>query len=189
MMGCANLPLLSSVSGPAVHWQPIVDREVSNVVDAAIVWTGDYDAVMVDISNAKPMTDNVQPRIQLSGDGGSTWDSGVSDYYNRSHFWHTGQMTAGNAQPYIQLTRTTTEQGNQANEWLFCRLIFAQPLDPSKKTQGIGWGGYGGDVPDYHASMFFMQRDTAKRIDALRLYYDTGNISEARIIAAGLRLS
>ena len=189
MMLGANVPLLGSVGGPRVVWEPVADREVSDVAEVVIVWTGDYEAVMVDITNAKPVTDNVQPRIQLSGDGGSTFDGGASDYYNRAHFWHTSQTTFGNAQAHIQLTRDSTQQGSQANEWLFCRLILARPTDPDSKTQGIGWGGYGGSVPDYHTSMYFMQRDAAKRIDAFRFYYDTGNVSEGRIIATGLSLS
>ena len=184
-----NLPMLSNVSGPSVVWEPIADRDGSNVAESAIVWTGDYDVVIVDISNAKPVTDGVNPRVQLSGDGGATWDGGASDYFNRGHFWHIDQRTQGNAQAYLELTRFNVSQGNLANEWCFVRLMLARPLDPNSKTQVIGWGGYGGTIPDYHTSMFFMQRDTAKRTDGLRFYYSSGNISEARIVAAGLNLS
>lgn len=189
MMPRWSVPLPGSIGGPRVVWEPIADREVANVAEVPIVWTGDYDAVIVDISNAKPVTDSVVPRVQLSGDAGSTWDGGASDYYNRGHFWHIDQRTQGNAQGYLDLTRFNVPQGNLANEWCFVRLILARPLDPNNKTQAIGWGGYGGGVPDYHTSMFFMQRDAAKRTDGLRFYYSSGNISEARIVAAGLNLS
>lgn len=191
-MSHMNLPLLGEIGGPGVIWEPIADRLISNQAEAVISWTGDFDVVMVDISGAKPVTDNVEARVQLSGDGGSTFDSGASDYYNRSHWWSSGQATQGNAQAYGLLTNTTSgsnAQGNDVNEVLAAQLFFARPLDAGTKTQVIGTGGYAAPNSAALSTMVFFQRDTAKRTDAMKMFYSSGNISVARIIAAGLRLS
>ena len=182
-----NMPIMSQPGGPPVIWEPIADRDVSSLATVDINWAGDYDAVVIHFANAKPVTDGVQPRMRLSGDGGSTFDSGASDYFNRSHFWHTTQTTEGNAQAFIPLSRLSVPQGNQPNEWSRGRIIIARPADPATKTQLIGFGGYDGTVPDIHNWQCFAQRDTAKRIDGWRFYYASGNVSEGRFIAYGLR--
>lgn len=188
----SNLPLLGNVGGPDVVWEPIADREVSNAAQAVIDWTGDYDAVIVDISNARPATDDAHALVELSGDGGSTFDGAPSDYYNRFHVWGNSQVTLGNAQSSGPLTLQIANngQGNLVDEQLQAQLIIAKPMDPNTKTQIIGTGYYLTSVgPVPVSTMFFLQRDAAMRTDAVRYYYSTGNISEARLIATGLRLS
>lgn len=183
------LPLTEMVSGPPVLWEPIIDRDVSNVATVDLVWAGDFDAVLIDFSNVKPVTDNVEVQLQLCGDGGATWDAGASDYYYRSHFFHTTQTTRGNAGAFIGLTRIgpAIGQGNAANEWNRGNLIIARPFDPATKTQLIGRGGYEDLTPSIHSWQVFAQRDTAKRTDGLRFLYGSGNVSEGRFIAYGLR--
>lgn len=181
------LPQLGVPSGPPVLWELIADRNVSSLATVDLIWTGDYAAVIIDFSNVKPATDASEPWLRLSGDGGSTFDSGASDYYTRGHYWHTSQTTRGSAMAQCPLSRVTSDQGNAANEWWHGRIIIAKPLDASTKTQLIGMGGYLDNVGNITQWRLFGQRDTAKRTDGAQFRYDSGNVAEGRFVAYGLR--
>ena len=184
-----NMPLLGQVGGPPVLWEPIFDRDVSNVATVDLVWSGDFDAVIIDWSNVKPVTDGAEVFLRLSGDSGTTWDSGASDYRYRAHYFHTTQTTNGDVAAFIRLSRTgpTIGQGGAANEWNRGRVIMARPFDPSAKTQLIGRGGFEDITPSIHSWQVYAQRDTAKRTDGFQFYYESGNVSEGRFVGYGLR--
>ncbi len=189
MMSGMNMPLLADPGGPPVVWEPVVDRQIVNQATVDLVWQGDFDAVIVDWSNVKPVSDNVYPALRLSGDGGATFDSGASDYWFRSHYWHTTQTTSGNAGSEVTLSRigAVVQAGNNVNEWHRARMLIARPFDATTKTQAILRGGYEDTTPSIHSFMTFMQRDMAKRTDGVQFRYQSGNVSEGRFIVYGLR--
>lgn len=175
-----------NISGPPLLVEPIADRQASGSAEIVIAWTGDYDAVMVDLWNVRPVTDSVQLRAELSGDGGATFDTGVSDYQFRHVAWLAAQTNIVGPGAYLPMC-TVGGVGNAAEENAQWSLILPRPFDTGIKTQIIGSGGQQGSTGNPASLALFGYRDAAGRVDAIRFFLESGNIAEGRFTATGLR--
>lgn len=185
-----NVPLLGLAGGSPVLWEPLFDRNASNELNVDVSWTGDYAAVIFDISNGKPVYDQVEWEVYLSGDGGANFDSAAGAYRYQTQYFHTTTTGFAGTSTSITISRSgaVVPHGNAANEWNRGRIILASPFDPNTKTQFIGRGGYDDATPSPHSWQLWGQRDTAKRIDALRYKYRSGNVDQVRLVGYGLRM-
>lgn len=174
-----------NVSGGPVVTELIADRQAADVAQIDIAWTGDYDAVFMEVANVRPVTDGANFRMLTSSDGGSTFDSGVSDYRFRHNGFFASQTTTGGQAPYIDISAGVVGSDSFEN----CRfsLVLPLPFDAAEFTQVIGKGGTQGTGNNPASTQLYGQREAAARVDAVRFFFASGNISEGRFTASGLR--
>lgn len=138
-----------------------------------------YDAYQFVLQNIVPATDTVTLRLRTSTNGGSTYDSGSSDYkYNRID---TGALTAG----YISLT--TADVGSASGEDGVSGVINVLGPHLAKKTQ-ITWQlsqiKNNGDVVQRAGAG---ARISSADVDAVRFLFSSGNIESGTITMYGMR--
>lgn len=158
-------------------------------LDAAI--DGTYDEHLLIISNYVPATDNVNLHLRTSTDGGSTFDSGASDYTyfamagNAASATAATSNSAGAAQ--ILLNSASGIGGNTGEASMFeVRISGAATTNDtifrisSTYVNGAGQAGY------YHGTA---QRNSAADVDAIRILASTGNITSGTFYLYGIRKS
>lgn len=173
-----------NVSGPAVLFEPIADRQAAGDAQIDIAWTGDYAAVFIDIFNARPATDTVTLFMRTSSDGGATFDSATSNYQFRLNGFFGSQTTNFGLATAIHMSAGNV--GNAANENCHCSMILLHPFDTAEFTQVIGHGGMANNAGAPATTQLYGRREAAARVDAVRFFFAAGNIAEGRFTATGL---
>ena len=180
----APVPLLAFPAGPPQIWLPISEQVISNAAQADVVWPGlDFAVVRLRLIGVVPVTTANALNLRTSGDGGATFDSGASDYsYHRVARW-SSQAFANS--PGINRAILNTNQANNVNYGANGAILIWSPGD-ARHTMGLSplvILDNGGNV--VHQQCRFT-RLSAGIVDAVRFYYDTGNINQGRIVADGL---
>lgn len=162
----------------------------SGVASFDINW-GDteFEEVNILIDQWAPVTTGV-PVMVSSSDDGSTFDTGASNYM-RTGCTHNPD---GTVNAYSGASTSMFMCYNSANGRMLGGTTIAsfliqvlRPYDTGLRTNFIWWGGFDRNVVSN--SMNFNgagYRDTAAKVNAVRLYQDVGNIS-ARYVAWGQR--
>ena len=147
-----------------------------------------YDAYHFLLQNIIPVTDDVQFHGRTSTNGGSSYDSGASDYA-----WHDDQFatyTRDDADDSIVWTGTTSGTaytvGSAANEpgvsgWIWLmgpHLTGFTAMSSCLNTKSASTYYIGNEC--------FAWRLEAADVDAFQLFYSSGNIESGTITAYGL---
>ena len=106
-------------------------------IDFTEVFTDDYDRYVAFIDNFLPRDDRDNPFIRLSSDGGSTWDSGTSDY-GHSHFrvredGSTASFGDG-ADDRLQITNQAVQTDPNENDTGGYSITISDPTNSSRST-------------------------------------------------------
>lgn len=136
-----------------------------------------------------PATDGVRLWVRMSTDGGSTYETGASDYawsvHAHSGAGQSGDFDAGDSE--IELTSTAILIGSDTNEHACFTMELYKPSDTSSFAM-IGWnlhyvtsGGVGAIVN----GTGYYKASTA--VDAVRFMMSTGNIESGEITLSGIR--
>jgi hypothetical protein len=161
-----------TLSQGAGAWVEISRATASS--SATIDFTGissTYDAYMVEIYNAVPATDQAQMLFRTSTDGGSSYDSGASDYNDRGSSGDSIILTGniGNA---------ASENGASGYMMIFrpsqaarCQVLF--------HTVSITGAGVASAL---HSAGF---RAADADVDAMRFLMDSGNITSGTFVLLG----
>jgi hypothetical protein len=145
---------------------------------ASIDFTGlsaTYTRYEIQYTNVVPATDGARIGLRTSTDGGSTFDSGASDYNSQNH-GHVSTTDSSSAYTgtYIRLALAGT--GNGANE--MCSGV-VQIIHPSASAythtlhQAVYWSTLGA----LNASYGSAYRASTTAVDAAQILFDTGNIT------------
>lgn len=138
--------------------------------------SGTYDNYMVIISNGRPGTDNTLLEIETSTDGGSSYDTGSSDYrwgVSQVYMNGTPQDAGDIADTEIQLTGAQG-QGSAAGEHVSFRLMVYLPEEAEFTT--FTWEGIMSNVNgDRLATTGAGWRMEAADVDAIRFHWSSGN--------------
>ena len=157
--------------------------------DATVAFTGfdstKYNTYEFIFSEVIPATDNAEFRMRTSTDGGSTYDSGASDYHwAYNNVATTTEYFSGNSTSNtIQLLDTT---GTNGGEHLSGSIRINLPSGTQDTIGTIHMLGITGSNTVYRFYGHFA-RKAAEDVDAVQFYFSTGNIQSGTIQMYGLR--
>lgn len=156
--------------------------------------SADYDEYLIEIIDLLPATAGASPRLQVSTDGGSTYEA--TGYYwsqNNSQIGAaSGGANGGSNVAAIQLWGATggVGQGNAAADTFSGSFRLYNPLGTTqyKYLRGEGLGHFSGNNGWYQFSMggFWF---TTTAVDAFRILYSSGNIASGTIRVYGVAKS
>lgn len=169
-------------------WKRLATATAS--ASAAVDFTGlsgSYAAYLVVFSHVAPATDAVAFWLRTSSNGGSSYDSGASDYR-----WAGGSATGtpaqggigDNADAQIELTNNV---GNAANETVSGFVLLCNPSAARYGTVAYLLTGVtnAGLVYTIHGGG---QRASAADVDAIRFLMSSGNIAGGQFDLYGLAI-
>jgi hypothetical protein len=151
-----------------------------------------YRGIIIELINFIPATDDVDFRCRLSSNGGSSYDSGASDYrYANSTVFSSNvvQNQGSGGAAFIQLcggSAGTAHIGNGAAEGLSCQVTITGQASAAAKTKVRAFGEYYG-AGDF-SSIFKGggHRNTAQDTDAIQFFFSSGNITSGSYAVYGL---
>lgn len=185
----APLPLLSRPGGPPQLWREIADDTVSNVATYDLTWTEDLARLWVRITQFTPVDNGTRLRVRTSGDRGSTFDSGASDYNRQA----TGRgsalglgFTTADDSILCQNIGSGVDVSNVAGYGISADFYVFNPFE-AKRTHVIGHGvhRWSGGVNALGMQVSGM-RLSSTRVDGFQLSFRSGNISTGRVQARGI---
>ena len=145
-----------------------------------------YDSYMMQIHNLIPVDDNRELHLRTSTDGGSTYDSGGSDYFwsgttNGAHFTDTSD-----SQIQLNISGGTQDLGSAANEDGYCGTVWIHAPHLTKRTM-ITWTGglFAKDGFPYEHVGTGARLESAD-VDAWQLLFHSGNIESGTVNVYGL---
>jgi hypothetical protein len=166
----------------------ITATTISN--DASISFTSidsTYDHYILELINVVPATDTAHLYIRTSNDGGSSYDSGGSDYQKQSLQSHDTTVTGtGETTDALDLTGST-ESGDDAGG-VSGRITIDDPANTATFTRL--WGDlpwwYGGSSDDLYTNTFVACRAAAEAVNGISVYFSTGNLSTGKVKLYGV---
>ena len=181
----ATAPEWADAAGGAMEFLGTVSA--SN--DASVAFTGlssTYFMYMLVLDAVVPSTDDADLQLRTSTDNGSSYDSGSSDYAYAYHGYHNGEgfnsVTSTSAIVFFE------GAGSDTNEQLSGTIQIFNP-SAAHYTDVIAHlnihrnNGY---TSIYHSSG---RRLSAADVDAIQLFFHTGNIESGIIKLYGLKAS
>ena len=147
-----------------------------------------YDAYHFLLQNVIPVTDNVQFHARTSSNGGSSYDSGGSDYAWQNEQWAT--YTRLDADAEILLTGNTSGTaytvGSAADEPGLAGWIWLIGPHLTSFTAVSSCLNMKSASAYYIGNECFAYRLEAADVDAFQLYFSSGNIESGTITAYGI---
>jgi hypothetical protein len=193
-----GIPAWSGSAGGTSGWQFISSATAST--SASIEFTSGidstYDLYMITVIDMVAQTGGTDFSLRSSTDGGSTWDSGATDYLGTVMLGVTaGALTQNASGDRLRLTaRTVYLLDNTAANAVSGQIFIYSPSNGSGKTcfssvmilpQRSGGSGetafcsvYGGGI-----------RNSAADVDAIQLFISSGNITSGTFALYGLSTS
>ena len=178
------------LSQAATAFSGVISKTVVSAPVASVDLTGfdatKYTSYEVELMNVIPVTDNVQLHLRTSSNGGSSFDSGASDYEtgyggrrsNASEMFGGGAAADGLIAP---------EVGSAAGEDGVSGTIRISGPDLAKRTL-LNY-----KMANFNESGFLDQfsgaimRNAAASVDAVQLFFSSGNIESGTIVLRGIR--
>lgn len=151
---------------------PISKVVASNDAAVDIALTGGYSQYYIRCERVRPQNNAVDFHLRTSSNGGSSFDSGASDYSYKDASGFDSAATAS----FIFINGNNAALGNATGEggsfeiWIDCG---ASTLSPFVKSIGVAFDGQA----KFTASGGARLNTTA--VDAVRLYMSSGNIASA----------
>ena len=152
-----------------------------------------YDNYVFECSNIIPATDNTRLDLLTSSNGGSTYDTGASDYsYSFSRLQQTVSPTpiySGDDAAGFIIISSGVGLGSAAGEDGFSGTLKVLGPHLAKKTM-VTWGGVDFNPTGVrHTISGGAVRLSQADVDAVRFVLSTGNIASGTITMYGLRNS
>lgn len=181
---------LEAAGGGGGAWTFISSQTASS--SSSIDFTGlssTYRMYRVVIDGVVPATNAAAFYIRTSTDGGTSYDSGASDYTSSSMYTYSTIGSAGQLRDtstaYLKLAH---DVGNASNRFW---TGYVDIIAPSEAQYGTLWwnGMYWGSDGNLLIVTGGGQRKAAADIDAIRFLFSTGNISTGTFKLYGLSAS
>lgn len=155
---------------------------------SALTFTGlnsNYKSYLVICRNILPASGGAHLLLRTSTNGGSSYDSGASDYAFTSISWAAGAqfISSDNAETYLEMVRNLS--GTAGHGW-GGHFYIHNPSGSGNYTVveggGSGWNGSG----NYATNSIGGARIAAADVDAIQLYMSTGNIASGTFLLYGI---
>lgn len=180
------IPLFADLAASPPPLVMIDDVTASDDAQVDISWDLDFELVHVLINNVRPVTPGVRFYARSSSDGGSTFDSGATDYRTLSTAFGTSAAGfASNGISELSLTDDANTMSATANGAYL--VTVRRPFDAGLYTAIQHWGGHMTGVGGVVCISGFGWRNVAGRVDALRFFMSSGNIDAGRFFAWGVQ--
>lgn len=190
-MSNSPLSILSARGGATAK---LGGSSLSNVASVEVVsFVSDgYDVYVIRLLNLSPVSDGVQLRLRTSSDGGTSYDNGASAY----QYTEKRSLIVG-VDPTLTENRSTAEAyipvsslvGNASNESLSGEIVLYSPDNSATYTQ-VAYRNVCLDASNkIGISSGSGCRSDTGIVDAIKIYFDTGNISSGEVYIYGVKLS
>lgn len=191
--GSGNLP---AVDGSALTNVPAAMEFISSTdisSDATVSFTGfnssDYDSYKFVLMNVTPATDGARLRVRTSTDGGSSYDSGASDYAYGCLQKQVVSGISSNDDLAADFIELTVALGSAAGEDGVSGDLFVYGPHLAKQTH-IRFDGSGINTS---GNLLYLDvrgvRLSSTDVDAIQFFMDSGNIESGTISMFGIRNS
>lgn len=159
--------------------------------DAAVAFTGlssSYFAYMIYWDEVIPATDGISFRLRTSTDGGSSYDSGATDYRWGRFGWNVSGATGTSNSSGTDHIRLHDDTGNGSNE---SSSGYAMLYNPTAANYTKIYS----EALQFQQSGVFSQyithgvRMSAADVDAVQFYFASGNITSGTFKLYGLKAS
>lgn len=157
--------------------------------DATIEFTltnTDYTSYQVVFDSVIPSTDNIQLLVRFSSDGGSTFDSGASDYQYAARSVATNGTASDQSDAADSAINLSANVGNATGETGVngkLDLISSGLGRPSVRWQISRTSGAGIFIQNWGVG----ERTSIVEVNGLQFLYSTGNIASGKIYLYGLK--
>lgn len=153
-----------------------------------------YDRYEIEMISVIPATDSVNLHLKTSSDGGSTFDSGASDYayvvrYTYEFSGGDVNTATSSSSSLINYLSGNANVGNASGESLHVRLNINDPSNSSTKTimeyVATKVGAAGTHLYDHNVGTIVRKEDAI--VDAIQFYFSSGNISSGTFKLYGIK--
>lgn len=180
--GAGADPAFESLPTPTNIWKLISETSISSSAQWAATGLGSYRALRITGLNILPATDAVLLDMRLSSDNGSTY---ISTGYV------VGATVATDRIPLIYNASAGYKISNSSSLGgaTFCHTVFdfgsvqRTMVCPSGYSNAI-YGRDGGGT--YHTNGWYGYHDSQTAMNALKIYFSSGNIASGIIILEGM---
>lgn len=190
----------AEVPGTSVKWLDIsppaagsmtfisaASASASSSIDFTL--TAGYDEYEIHMLDVISGTNNVAAYLRTSTDGGSTFDSGASDYNYQTM---TGFFTSVGAQSSVGSSfialQSTYNLANISTSSFNCFIKIINPSEARYTSVVFTFGQYGASSGQSTGSGFG-QRLSASSVDAVRIILSSGNIASGLFALYGVKRS
>ncbi len=196
--GAAGQALVQNSALTAPEWGNVGGLQFISSIDLASDATADftgfdsskYDSYTFVLQNVRPATNTATLYVRTSSDGGSTYDSGSSDYDGmRAYYPHTTSPAwtlAGNSAGDPQFT-LSLGVGNGAGEDGFSGTLNVIGPHLARRTHLHCEGSWENSAGTTYFGRAHCTRESSADVDALRFLFSTGNLSSGTITMYGMR--
>jgi len=178
-----------TVTGPGASMVLISTATAS--ASATIDFTGidnTYKRYIYYYTGAIPATDSSYLYLRTSTDGGTSFDSGATDYRYACDGNASDGVPSTSSGQAAQIALTPEPIGSSATgEGCSGMIIIHNPSISSGATFISGNGCYADPTANAGFSVVGGMRDTAADVDAIRFLFDTGNIASGEFALYGLK--
>lgn len=143
-----------------------------------------YDSYVFMLMNVVPSTDNTLLRMRTSSDGGSTYDSGASDYIHSLRWYDAGD--SNEVSTTADTMRLSKQMGSDTNEYGLSGLIEIHAPHLAQYTQVISTVGGTADSGAPNVVMGHTYRQSSADVNAVQFFYQTGNLESGTINMYGI---
>ncbi|MEK9748660.1 MAG: hypothetical protein VW333_08085 [Pseudomonadales bacterium] len=184
--GAGSNPVWATVSSDFVLLETQT-ASASSSLDFTTFDNATYSSYMLVMENLGPATDNVDFYLRTSADGGSTFDSGASDYqlaFNSNDTGSTNNPTGTSGVSFINLTYTGV--GNAAGEDVCGHIMIYRPgaSEDTRVTFETVVAQLNGNIETQRGGGY---RNSTAAVDAVRILASSGNITDGRAKLYGLK--
>lgn len=169
-----------------VGWKLLSSQTASN--SAQIDFTqisATYSVYRIEVYGVVPATDNVSFLMRTSANGGSTYDSGGTDYQYGTAYASSGGVASAGGSTGASSIIFTTAAGNTTGEHLNMTVTLAGLSTAVYKTVHFQGGLYSA-TPTYFGFSGAGMRVSTSAVNAVRFLMSSGNISTGTFKLFGL---
>lgn len=170
----------ASGGGSGGNWVLISTTTISgNPATLTFTFSGSYRKYRLELENVYCSSDGFNIRMRTSTDGGSTFDSGASNY-GYAYGAHGTYGPVSTTGTYIETSQNLV--GSATDEGLWGEIEFYDPLNASLKTFAR-WIIFGRIYNSAAANVLTGAgyRDSAADVDTVQLYFSSGNFAGGKI--------
>jgi hypothetical protein len=176
-----------AVANPAGAMVKLTEGTVTSAAQLDLVLSSytDYKHIRIVLTNIRPSTNNVGFRMRFSTNGGSSFDSGATDYiYSRTYSYSTNN--AGNEATFSSFIPLENQLTSTAPASLVQDITIYNWQETGERTLAMG------DFIVTNSSFATTRginggiRTASQDTNAVRFYMSTGNIATAKYTVYGL---
>jgi hypothetical protein len=149
----------------------------SATLDIVLTSFAAYRGLLLLLSGFIPATEPSALQMQVSTNGGSSYDSGASDYRYASWGWSNGGQGPNQSSAAAQIQFGPAEVGSGANEGLDAEFLLLNQTSTAIKPKISGRVWYYTSSDQAAHQITSGQRNAAQDTDAIRFRFSGGNIA------------